>query len=84
MGQVLLGRIHQAQSYNACRGILALAKKVTPQRLEQACKRCQGAGKVTYTMLKNILDRNLDLVPEQPDLFSTPKHDNIRGPEAYQ
>ena len=66
MGQVLLGRIHQAQSYNACRGILALAKKVTPQRLEQACKRCQGAGKVTYTMLKNILDRNLDLSPNSP------------------
>jgi transposase len=84
MGQVLLGRIHQAQSYNACKGILALAKKVTSQRMEQACKRCQGVGKVTYTMLKNILDRNLDLPPEQPSLFSTPVHDNIRGPQAYQ
>lgn len=84
MGQVLLGRIHEAQSYNACKGILALANKLSPQRLEQACKRCQGAGKVTYTMLKHILDRNLDLTPEQPDLFSPPLHDNIRGPQAYQ
>ena len=82
--QILLSRIHEPQTYKSCLGVLRLADKYTPQRLEQACKRCQNAGKTTYTMLKNILAKNLDQVDDKPDLFTPPKHDNIRGPSAYQ
>lgn len=84
MGQVLASRFHQSQSYRSCLGILSLAKKYTPQRLENAAKRCQGATKASYTMLKNILERKLDQEPTQLSVFSPPDHDNIRGPEAYQ
>jgi len=84
MGQVLLSRVHETQSYRSCLGILSLAKKYTPQRLENAAKRCQGATKASYHMLKNILERKLDQEPEQLQVFSPPDHDNIRGPEAYQ
>lgn len=84
ISQILLSRQHEVHSYKACLGVLALAKKYSPQRLELACKRCQGAGKATYTMLKNILERKLDIPSDTPDLFSPPSHDNIRGPEAYQ
>ena len=84
MSQVLVSRFHETQSYRSCRGILSLAKKYSPQRLEQAAKRCQGAAKTSYTMLKNILVRKLDQEPEQLRCFSPPKHDNIRGPETYQ
>ena len=84
MGQVLLSRVHETQSYRSCLGILSLAKKYTPQRLENAAKRCQGATKASYHMLKNILERKLDQEPEQLEVFSPPDHDNIRGPEAYQ
>jgi len=84
MGQVLVSRTHQSQSYNSCRGILALAKTYTPQRLEMAARRCQGAGKASYGMLKNILERKLDQEPQQLDAFSPPEHGNIRGPQDYQ
>ncbi|MCY7328869.1 MAG: IS21 family transposase, partial [Saprospiraceae bacterium] len=52
MQQVLLGRIHEVQAYNSCKGILQLAKKYTPERLEQAAKRCGADEKATYNMLK--------------------------------
>lgn len=84
MAQILLSRRHEAHSYKACLGVMSLAKKYTSQRLERACQRCQGAGKTTYSMLKNILERKLDMEPEQPDLFAPPRHDNIRGPQAYK
>lgn len=84
MQQVLLGRIHEPQAYNACKGILQLAKKHTPTRLEQAAKRCQAAGKATYSMLKRILQLNLDQVEEQPVQLSLGLHENIRGQENYQ
>lgn len=82
--QVLLSRIHEPQAYTSCKGILQLAKKHTPPRLEQAAKRCQAAGKATYNMLKRILQLNLDQVQEQPIQLSFGLHENIRGPEYYQ
>ncbi len=82
--QVLLGRIQEAQAYNSCKGILQLAKKYTPQRLEQAAKRCQAAEKATYNMLKRILQLKLDQVEEQPVQLSLGLHENIRGCEYYQ
>lgn len=84
MQQVLLGRIHESQAYYSCQGILQLAKKHTPERLEQAAKRCQGAGKATYNMLKRILQLQLEQIEEQPESLSLGLHENIRGPEYYQ
>lgn len=82
--QNLLSRIYEVQTYKSCKGIIKLAEKHGKDRLEQACLRCQQAGKANYTMLKRILQMRLDQTPMEPDLFSAPKHDNIRGPETYQ
>jgi hypothetical protein len=84
ISQALLSKIHETQTYNSCKGILALAQKYSPQRLEKAALRCQKAGKASYGMLKRILQLNLDQQDEQLDLFTSVKHENIRGPEAYQ
>jgi transposase len=84
MKQVLLSRIHEAQTYNSCKGILHLAKKHTPQRLEHAAKRCQAVEKATYTMLKRILQLRLDQGEETPVPRQLGLHENIRGPEYYQ
>ena len=81
---VIRSAIHPPQSFNSCMGILRLANKYSVKRLEQACLRCQKVDKTSYKMLKTILARNLDQVAEQDDLFSTPEHENIRGPKAYQ
>lgn len=82
--QVLISRIHEPQAYNSCKGILQLAKKYNPQRLERAAQRCQEAGKATYTMLKRILRLKLAEQDEPDTQLSLGFHENIRGPEYYQ
>jgi hypothetical protein len=73
------------QTYNSCLGILRLGDKYGHDRLEAACKRALTGSKVTYTMIKDILERNLDKAPLQVDLFEAiPLHENIRGAGAYQ
>ena len=84
MEQVLASRMHQAQTYRSCMGILGLGRQFSNTRLENAARRCQKVGKANYSMLKNILNANLDKKEEQPSLFDIPDHDNIRGPEAYE
>jgi transposase len=83
IGQILLTKIHEPQTYRSCLGTLALAKKYGDDRLENAAIRCQTAGKATYSMLRNILAKGLDKQAAQPDLFTPPEHENIRGPAAY-
>lgn len=84
ISKILLTKIHEPQTYRSCQGVLSLAKQYGDDRLENASLRCQTAGQATYNMLKKILERGLDLQSAQPDLFTPPVHENIRGPQAYQ
>ena len=81
---IIRSATHPPQSFNSCIGIMSLAKKYSEQRLENACLRCQNIDRVSYRMIKTILQKNLDQQDEQGDLFSPPIHKNIRGSEAYQ
>ena len=86
IGQILISKPYQSQTYNSCRGVFHLAKVYSPERLEAAAGRCQKAGKVTYSMLKRILIGKLDrhtTPSETANDFITPPHDNIRGSTAY-
>lgn len=84
---ILVSRIHVEQSYKSCQGVFHLAKKYSNERLEAAALRCQKINKVSYTMLKRILNLNLDLVRDQmetpKDALAIPVHKNIRGAESY-
>ena len=81
---VLKARRFTEQTYNACLGIIRLAKSYTPVRVEAACKRALTGQCYSYTTINNILINNLDtLDPVQPLLFSMPEHNNVRGPGAY-
>jgi transposase len=83
--KILAQKIFIQQTYNSCLGVFRLGEKHGNDRLEAACKRALGGYKVSYVVIKNILERNLDKAPVQPDLFmNIPDHNNIRGPEAYQ
>jgi len=81
---VLAGKRQKSQTFNACKGILQLGKQYSFQRLEKVCQLCEQAGKAGYRMIKRILQNNLDQIEAEPDLFTPPAHDNIRGAEAYQ
>ncbi len=85
ISQILISKAYQSQTFNACKGLLYLAKRHSPQRLERAALRCQEAGKVTYSMLKRILMLGLDqpTTDEQNSDLILPEHPNIRGSQNY-
>jgi len=81
---VLISKIHEAQSYKSCLGILRLGTSFSNERLEHAADRCRKVNKVNYGMLKRILRLKLDQAKEEPHQIAIPFHDNIRGAGNYQ
>ena len=85
ISKILEQRIFIEQTYNSCLGVFRLGEKYGNDRLEAACRRAVAGSKVTYMMIKNILERNLDKAAIQSELFiGIPTHENIRGAEFYQ
>lgn len=83
--KILDQKIFIEQTYNSCIGVLRLGEKYGLDRLEAACGRALAGYKVNYTIVKNILERNLDKAPVEMNLFGNlPDHENIRGSENYQ
>jgi transposase len=84
---LLQDKPHPEHGYRACLGLLGLSRKYTPQRLEAACERALGLRAPNYRSVKSILETGLDrrkLPPQKEDLFTTPGHENVRGPHYYQ
>jgi transposase len=84
MTLMLENSIYMEQNYKACFGMLMLQKKYNTTRLEAACSRALQGPRVNYTMIKNILERNLDGQIQLPIINIIPDHDNIRGKDHYQ
>ncbi len=82
--RVLASKEFIEQTYNACIGLKRLSEIYGTARFEAASKRALKASRITYGMVKNILENNLDKQTEpQLELFSIPDHENIRGPWNY-
>jgi transposase len=77
---------HPEQAYKSCSGILNLLGKVGKERLSNACKRAHSYGVYTYSIIQQILERNLDYLSEeeQEASFIMPEHHNIRGSHYYE
>lgn len=82
--QILMTKIHEAQTYNSCLGILRLGKEYGLQRLENTALRAQKANKASYGLFKRILKGNLDMEADEPEQLSIPFHENIRGADYYK
>lgn len=83
--QILASKAFIEQTYLSCKGLKRLSEIYGIQRFEAACRRALKGSRVNYIMIKNILKKNLDKYEDpQGDLFSIPKHDNIRGKESYK
>lgn len=83
--KVLKSKSFTEQTYNACLGIMRLAKSYSPARMEAACKRALAGQCYNYTTINNILIHNLDtLESAELLLFQMPEHDNVRGPHTYK
>jgi hypothetical protein len=71
--------------YRGCLGIIRLAEKYTPQRVESACGRALLTNACRYKSVESILKNSMDQVPLlSPPPASTPPHGNIRGSEYFE
>ena len=83
---LLESRPHPEQGYRSCLGILRLAKRHGPERLDAACARAVAAGARSYRHVESILKHGLDRLPldaEPTPPSLRPPHDNVRGPAYY-
>jgi len=82
--KILASKDFVEQTYNACIGLKRLAEIYGPVRFDAACRRALKGSRITYGMIKNILENNMDKQEEPgPTLFFLPDHENIRGPQNY-
>ena len=76
------GRIEQ-QSYRSCMGLLKLAEKYSPEKLEQVCaKALSYSGKPSYKSIKNLLVATKD-VPDTESSQAVKPHGITRGARYY-
>jgi transposase len=78
-------RPHPEQGFRSALGVLRLAKKYSPERLEAACARALLVRALSYKSVESILKHGLDQRPPraQPTRAHA-AHRNIRGPNYYQ
>ena len=81
---LLDGRTHPQQAFRSCMGVLRLAERYTPERLEGACHHALQVDTVRYRSIKHILEAGLDkpaseTAPTEP----LPAHANVRGADYY-
>jgi len=84
--QILHGRTHPQQSYNACFGIMRLGKAHGDERLEAACQRGLITGALSYRHIESILKHGLDRQPlpeARQTALELPEHNNLRGADYY-
>ena len=84
---ILADRPHPEQGYRSCLGILRLAKRDGPARLEAACARAVAVEARSYRHVDSIRKHGLDrLAPPaaSPPLTLTPVHEHLRGRAYYQ
>ena len=63
---VLESRQHPEQAFKVCLGIINLSKKYGDIRLDKACKRSLEFHNYSYKAVKNILEKGLDKIQEEP------------------
>ena len=84
---ILADRPHPEQGYRSCLGILRLAKRYGPARLEAACARAVSVDARSYRHVDSILKHGLDRLAASaapPPLPLLPAHEHLRGREYYR
>ncbi len=82
--RIIRDKPHPEHGYRAALGVLSLAKRYGPHRLDVACTRALTINALTYSSVHSILRSGLDR--EDPDMETSrplPTHANIRGHGYY-
>lgn len=76
---------HPEHGYRSCLGLLSLARRYGPARLEAACALALGLGAGYYRQVRDILNNGADLVEptKAPEQWVAPEHDNLRGASYF-
>ena len=83
--RILRSSKHEEQAYNSCAGILHACKDISHAIVEEAARRCVESNACGYKYFKKVLNavRN-ERSSEGSRHGHLPKHENIRGKEAFQ
>ena len=86
VSQIMERRPHPEQGFRAVMGVMRLAKRFSPERLEAACVRACTAQAYSFRSIESILSQGLDQrpLPSSTPQRTTPVHENLRGPDYYQ
>ncbi len=78
---ILASRPHPEMGFRSCLGIIRLARRYSPERLEAACARALAIHATSYRSVHSILKKGLDHLPlPKPESRAVPSmHQNIRG-----
>jgi transposase len=85
--RIMADKPHPEMGYRACLGIIRLAAKYSPERMEAAAERAVLTGACRYRSVESILKNALDRQPVSescPPPMPPPRHDNIRGAEYFE
>ena len=82
---LMASRPHPEQGFRSALGVMRLAKKYSPERLEAACERALVLKSFSYKSVESMLAHGLE---QRPLRATSPRthvaHRNIRGPNYYQ
>jgi transposase len=88
IAESLESREHPEQAFRRYMGILSLAKRYGPDRLEAACSRGRLFGHCSYRSIKHMLANDYDRLDQHPDErepeTTLPEHANVRGSQYYK
>ena len=76
---MLKAQAFEETAYRACMGVMQSAKKHSPEKLEDACRRSLEIGSPCYTTVKNLLQNPQPAKQPKP----LPKHENLRDPAEF-
>ena len=86
--RMMADKPHPEMGYRGCLGVIRLAGKYSPARMEAAAERALLTGTCRYCSIVSILKYSLDQQPLPPSSAppATPPspHDNIRGAEYFE
>ena len=81
---ILAGYKVEQQGYKSCMGLLKLADKYSPERLERACKRAlEFTPRPSLKNVQAILASGQDLLTEEPEPAPSSQYGFTRGAEYY-
>jgi transposase len=80
---IMTARPHPEQGFRSAIGIIGLAKRHGPERVDAACARAIALGARSYTSVTAILKNRTDITRPDPDEVPVLLHANIRGPGYY-